>query len=66
MQFLREYLEGPPNHIPPMTSNHAGNLPDLEAATLEKRGFWMTSLPYSYQIGGVYTISLESGIFRPF
>ena len=59
-------FRGPPNHIPPITSNHVVNLPDLEAAKAEKRGFRMPPLPYSYRIGATYTICLKSGKSRPF
>ena len=54
------------NHMPPVTSNHGGNLPDREATTVEKKGFHMAPLLSSYHIGAIYTINFKNGLFRPF
>ena len=55
--------------MPPVTSNHGGHLPGLEAATVEKRGFQMPPLPSSYRIGAIYTIRFKMVYldhFRPY
>ena len=52
-------FRGPPTHMPPMNSNHGGHLPDQETSTVEKKGFQMGPLRYSYRIEAIYTILLK-------
>ena len=52
-------IMGHHNHMPPVTSNREGHLPDWEAATVEKKGFQMPPPPPSYCIGAIYTIPFK-------
>ena len=50
---------GPPNNISPVTSNNIGHLPNLDYATLKKKGFYTPPLPHFYRIGAIYNICLK-------
>ena len=54
------------NHIPHVTSNYGGRLPDLEATTLEKNVFHIPPLLYSYYIRSSYTICFKIIYLDPF
>ena len=59
-------IQGHKNNMPPMTSNHGGNVIYREATTVYKKGFQMPPLSLSARIRVVYTIPLKYGIIRQF
>ena len=61
-----QIFRGPDNHMTPVTSNNGDNLPELEYAIVEKKGFQIPPLPSSNRIGEIHTICFKNCLFRPF
>ena len=48
--------------MPPVNSNHGGNLTYLEDATVEKKGFQITPILYSYHIINLREVKLGGAL----
>ena len=53
-------------YMSPVASMYGDHLHDLGDTTLEKKGFQMVPLLFSYRLGEIYTIQFLNCLFIPF